>query len=398
MLVRLLEHQAKGRLRAAGIECPSARLARSPEAAERAAQELGRVVVKAQVPIGGRGKAGGVRLAETPAQARAAAEAILGMDIHGYRVPAVLCEEALAVAQEIYLAVTLDRDRRTLAVILSFAGGMEIEKVAQKSPEKIAKLWPDPFSGPLPFEIRTLVLEALAAQAGDAVLTKGRMLVELLPLVSRLYQLALELDASLCEVNPLVLTTSGQLIAGDAKVEVDQNAEFRHPDLLRQLGESGESATGGEDPLEAEARRRGLTYVHLGGDVGVIGNGAGLVMNTVDLVKQQGGSAANFLDIGGGARAEVVLRALEMVLLDPQVRGVFVNIFGGITRGDEVARGLIAARDQLGIQVPLVVRMTGTREAEGRALLEAAGITPATSAAQAARKIVELVARVGAPG
>ncbi|MGH7611396.1 MAG: ADP-forming succinate--CoA ligase subunit beta [Candidatus Dormibacteria bacterium] len=393
--MKLLEHQAKARLRQAGIECPTGRLARSPEEAERAATELGRVVVKAQVPIGGRGKAGGVRLAATPAEARAAAQAILGMDLRGYVVPSVLCEEALDVAREIYLAVTLDRDRRTLAVILSFAGGMEIEEVARVSPEKIAKLWPDPFSGPLPFEIRGLCLRALAALGEEAPSNRSAMLAQLGPIASRLYRLALELDCSLCEINPLVLTGSGQLIAGDAKIEVDANAEYRHPDLVRELADEGEGVSSGEDPLEVEARRRGLTYVHLGGDVGIIGNGAGLVMNTLDLVKQQGGAAANFLDIGGGARAEVVLRALEMVLLDPAVKGVFVNIFGGITRGDEVARGLIEARDRLQMSLPLVVRMTGTREAEGRALLEAAGITPAVSAPEAARKIVELVAQSG---
>ncbi|MGH7692742.1 MAG: ADP-forming succinate--CoA ligase subunit beta [Candidatus Dormibacteria bacterium] len=389
--MKLLEHQAKDRLRRAGLECPTGRVARSSKEAERAAQELGPVVVKAQVPIGGRGKAGGVKLAQTPAEAEAAAAAILGMEIHGYRVPAVLCEQALEIAKEIYLGVALDRDRRTLVVMLSFAGGMEIEEVAEQAPEKIAKLWPDPFAGPQAFEIRELTLRALAAVGGDENLTKPRYLAELVPLVQRLYHLAQELDATLCEINPLVVTSAGQLVAGDAKIEIDQNAEFRHQDLVRELGPDASAATSGDDPLEVEARRRGLTYVHLGGSVGIIGNGAGLVMNTLDLVKQHGGSAANFLDIGGGAKAEVVRRALEMVLLDPAVKGVFVNIFGGITRGDEVARGLIDARDQLGIQLPLVVRMTGTREEEGRQLLEAAGITPAVSAPEAARKIVQLI-------
>ncbi len=215
---------------------------------------------------------------------------------------------------------------------------------------------------------------------------------EAVPVVQRLFGLSQQLDASLCEINPLVVTASGQVIAGDAKIEIDQNAEFRHHDLVRQLGPDAAAATSGDDPLEVEAGRRGLTYVHLGGSVGIIGNGAGLVMNTLDLVKQHGGSPANFLDIGGGARAEVVKQALEMLLLDPAVKGVFVNIFGGITRGDEVARGLISARDELHMTVPLVVRMTGTREEEGRQLLEAAGITPAVSAPEAARKIVELVA------
>ena len=393
--MKLLEHQAKERLRRAGIECPTGRVARSPQEAEQAARELGATVIKAQVPIGGRGKAGGVKLARTPAEAHQAAAAILGMEIHGYTVPSVLCEEALEIAKEIYLGVTVDRDRRCMVVILSFAGGMEIEEVAANSPEKIAKLWPDPFAGPQAFEIRELTLRALAAAGGDDSLSKARYLSELVPLVQRLFKLAQDLDASLCEINPLVVTKSGQVIAGDAKIEIDQNAEFRHRDLVMELGPDAAAATSGDDPLEVEARRRGLTYVHLGGSIGIIGNGAGLVMNTLDLVKQQGGSPANFLDIGGGAKAEVVKQALEMLLLDPEVKGVFVNIFGGITRGDEVARGLITARDELGFKLPLVVRMTGTREEEGRALLEEAGITPAVSAPEAARKIVELLSSGG---
>lgn len=393
--MKLLEHQAKERLRRAGIECPTGRVARSPQQAEQAARELGATVIKAQVPIGGRGKAGGVKLARTPAEAHHAAAAILGMEIHGYTVPSVLCEEALEIAKEIYLGVTVDRDRRCMVVILSFAGGMEIEEVAANSPEKIAKLWPDPFAGPQAFEIRELTLRALAAVGGDDRLSKARYLSELVPLVQRLFKLAQDLDASLCEINPLVVTKSGQVIAGDAKIEIDQNAEFRHRDLVMELGPDAAAATSGDDPLEVEARRRGLTYVHLGGSIGIIGNGAGLVMNTLDLVKQQGGSPANFLDIGGGAKAEVVKQALEMLLLDPEVKGVFVNIFGGITRGDEVARGLITARDELGFKLPLVVRMTGTREEEGRALLEEAGITPAVSAPEAARKIVELLSSGG---
>ncbi len=393
--MKLLEHQAKERLRSVGIECPTGRVARSPQGAQKAAQELGPVVIKAQVPIGGRGKAGGVRLANTPEEAHDIAAAILGMEIHGYSVPSVLCEEALDIAKEIYLGVTVDRDRRSLVVILSFAGGMEIEEVAEHSPEKIAKLWPDPFAGPQPFEIRELTLRALAAVGGDDTLPKGRYLAELVPVVQRLFKLSQELDASLCEINPLVVVRSGQVVASDAKIEIDQNSEFRHQDLVRQLGDDASAATSGDDPLEVEARRRGLTYVHLGGSVGIIGNGAGLVMNTLDLVKQQGGTAANFLDIGGGAKAEVVKQALQMVLLDPEVKGVFVNIFGGITRGDEVARGLIDARAELKMTLPLVVRMTGTREEEGRQLLQAAGITPAVSASEAARKIVGLVGAQG---
>ncbi|MHB1526329.1 MAG: ADP-forming succinate--CoA ligase subunit beta [Candidatus Dormibacteria bacterium] len=393
--MKLLEHQAKSQFRSVGVECPMGRVAHTPEEAARAAAELGAVVIKAQVPIGGRGKAGGVKLARTPEEARAAAAQILGMDIRGFTVPTVLCEQALDIARELYCGVALDRDRRSLVVMLSFAGGMEIEEVAETAPEKIAKLWPDPFAGPQAFEIRQLALDALAAVGGDQSIPKSALLAQLVPLVQRLYSLSQRLDATLCEINPLVITAAGRLIAGDGKIEIDQSAEFRHHDLVAELGDDQGATSSGEDPLEVEAKRRGLTYVHLGGSIGVVGNGAGLVMNTLDLVKQHGGEPANFLDIGGGAKAEVVRQALEMVLLDKQVRGIFVNIFGGITRGDEVATGLVAARDQLHIQVPLVVRMTGTREAEGRQILEAAGITPAVSAPEAAQKIVELTREGG---
>jgi succinyl-CoA synthetase beta subunit len=390
--VKLLEHQAKAQFRSVGVECPMGRLASSPGGAAKVAEELGPVVVKAQVPIGGRGKLGGVKLARTPEEARAAASQILGMDIRGYTVPTVLCEEALDIARELYCGVALDRDRRSLVVMLSLAGGMEIEEVAETAPEKIAKLWPDPFSGPHPFEIRQLGLDALAAVGGDDTIPVPAFLSQLVPLVQRLYGLSQKLDAVLCEVNPLVITAAGRLIAGDGKIEIDENAEFRHHELIKEFADEKGGSSSGEDPLEAEAKRRGLTYVHLGGDVGIMGNGAGLVMNTVDLVKQHGGDPANFLDIGGGAKAEVVRNALQMLLLDPEVKGIFINIFGGITRGDEVANGVISARDQLDIKLPLVVRMTGTREAEGRKILEEAGITPAVSAPEAAQKIVELVA------
>ncbi len=388
--MKLLEYQAKAQLQASGIPVPDGRVARSAAEARAAAETLGPVAVKAQVPIGGRGKAGGIKLARTPDEAAAAAEAILGMELRGYRVPAVWCEQLLPIAAELYCGITVDRDRRGLVVMLSLAGGMEIEEVAAQAPERIAKLWPDPFAGPQPYEIRQLVFAACRAVPPPAAITPARLAAQMVPLVRALHRLADRLDASLCEINPLVVTPDGRLVAGDAKLEVDPNAEFRQQDLVALAAEDGGAATSGDDPLEVVARERGLTYVHLGGEVGVIGNGAGLVMNTLDLVQRSGGAAANFLDIGGGAKAEVVTRALEMVLLDPNVRGIFLNIFGGITRGDEVARGVIEARDALGLDKPLVVRMTGTREVEGRRLLEAAGIAPAASAPEAARLIVEL--------
>ena len=389
--MRLLEYQAKDRFAAAGIAVPQGRLARTPAEAAAAARELGTVAIKAQVPIGGRGKAGGIAVVHTPEEAEREAARILAMDIRGYPVRSVLCETGLDIVAELYLGITLDRDRGRMAVIFSAAGGMEIEQVAAETPDRIAKLWPDPFAGPLPFELRRLAFAGLSASTSPGPHTPG-LAGQLATIGARLHALAMALDATTCEINPLALTTQGQLVAADGKVEIDPNAEYRHQDVIDapRADEPDDDAASGEDPLEVEARRRGLTYVHLDGEVGVIGNGAGLTMNTVDLVKQQGGEPANFLDIGGGAGADKVRNALEMVLLDPKVRGVFINVFGGITRGDEVARGVIAARDELHITKPLVVRMTGTREEEGRGLLEAAGIVPAKSPTEAARTIVAL--------
>jgi succinyl-CoA synthetase beta subunit len=395
--MKLLEYQAKQRFAAAGIPVPPGRLARTPEEAADAARELGRIAVKAQVPIGGRGKAGGIAVVDTPEEARREAARILAMDIRGYPVRSVWCETGLSIDAELYLGITLDRDRRRLVIIFSAAGGMEIEQVAVEAPERIAKLWPDPFAGPQPFEIRQLAFAGLAhaPELHDRV---PKLVTTLVGLTTRLYDVATSLDALTCEINPLVLTDDGNLVAADGKLEIDENADSRHKDIAAELArdETGDDGRSGDDPFEVEARKRGLTYVHLDGDIGCIGNGAGLTMNTLDLVKQHGGEPADFLDIGGGANAERVRNALEMVLLDPKVRGVFINIFGGITRGDEVARGIIAARDQLHITKPLVVRMTGTMEEEGRQLLEAAGIVPAKTATGAAETIVELTREGGA--
>jgi succinyl-CoA synthetase beta subunit len=393
--VKLLEYQAKQQFAGAGIAIPAGRLARSPEEAEAAARELGRIAVKAQVPIGGRGKAGGIAVVDTPEEARREAARILAMDIRGYPVRSVWCETGLEIGSELYLGITLDRDRRRLVVIFSAAGGMEIEQVAEESPEKVGKLWVDPFRGPQPFEVRQLALDALK-HAPALQEQRGRLAGQLVPLAQTLYSLALKLDALTCEINPLVLTPDGRLVAADGKLEIDENAEYRHADVAAEVARdaSGDDGKTGGDPYEAEAKRRGLTYVHLpGGSIGCIGNGAGLAMNTLDLVKQMGGNPNNFLDIGGGANAEKVRNACDMILQDPDVRGIFINIFGGITRGDEVARGIIQARDELGITKPIVVRMTGTREEEGRKLLREAGITPGVSAPDAARKIVELTSQ-----
>jgi succinyl-CoA synthetase beta subunit len=373
--MKLLEYQAKEVLASLGIAIPPGRVARTPDEARDAAAELGPVAVKAQVPVGGRGKAGGIKLARTPEEARAAAEQIIGMDIKGFRVPLVYCEGALDIAREIYLGFTVDRDARANILMLSARGGMDIEQVAEESPEAIARLYPDPWRGPLDFELSQLVY-----QAGLGELARA-----LVPMIKRLYRAIPEHDAVTAEINPLVVTADGKVVAGDAKLETDENAAYRQ----RPLEERYEGVLEG-DPYEVEAKKRNLTYVSLDGEVGIIGNGAGLCMGTLDMVQRAGGSAANFCDIGGGARAEVVENALTVILMNPKVRGVLINVFGGITRGDEVARGLVQARDNLGMRLPLVVRLSGTNEEEGRAILKEHGIEPGASGWEAAQKIVEL--------
>jgi succinyl-CoA synthetase beta subunit len=373
--MKLLEYQAKEVLASLGIPIPPGRVARTPDEAAAACGDLGPVAVKAQVPVGGRGKAGGVSLVFTPDEAAAAASRIIGMDIKGHRVPLVYCEAALDIAREIYLGITVDRDHRANVVMLSARGGIDIEQVAEETPEAIARLYPDPWRGPLGFELNALVWEA---QLGEHV----RRLV---PLIGQLYRAVTEYDAMTAEINPLVVTGEGTLVAGDAKLETDDNAAFRHRELEARYGGVLEG-----DRFEVEAKRRNLTYVSLDGDIGIIGNGAGLCMGTLDMVERAGGRAANFCDIGGGARAEVVENALAVILMNPKVRGVLINVFGGITRGDEVAKGLIKARDSLGMELPLVVRLSGTNEEEGREILKQHGITPGASGWEAAQKIVEL--------
>lgn len=373
--MKLLEYQAKEVLSSLGIAIPPGRVARTPDEAAAACAELGPVAVKAQVPVGGRGKAGGIKLAKTPEEARAAAAQIIGMDIKGFKVPLVYCESALEIEREIYLGFTVDRDARANILMLSAKGGMEIEQVAEESPESIARLYPNPWRGPLDFELAQLVYDA---ELGD-------LARPLTALIKKLYHAIPDLDAVTAEINPLVVTRKGEVIAGDAKLEIDENAMWRHKDLEAKYGSVLEG-----DPYEVEAKKRGLTYVSLGGDIGIIGNGAGLCMGTLDLVQRAGGRPANFCDIGGGAKAEVVENALAVILMNPDVKGVVMNVFGGITRGDEVAKGLVAARDHLKMKLPLVVRLSGTRAEEGREILKQNGIEPGVSAWEAAQKIVEL--------
>ena len=373
--MKLLEYQAKEVLASLGITIPPGVVARNPDEAATAFAKLGPIAVKAQVPVGGRGKAGGIKLARSEDEARRAAEQIIGMDIKGFKVPLVYCEAALDIAREIYVGFTVDRDARANVLLLSAKGGMDIEQVAEESPEAIARLHPNPWRGPLDFE--------LAQVAYDAGL--GELARPLAALVKKLYRAIPDYDALTAEINPLVVTRAGDVIAGDAKLEVDDNAAWRHRDLEERYGSLLEG-----DPYEVEAKKRGLTYVSLDGDIGIIGNGAGLCMGTLDLVQRAGGKPANFCDIGGGAKAEVVENALAVILMNPKVKGVLINVFGGITRGDEVAKGVVTARDNLKMRLPLVVRMSGTREEEGRKILKENGIEPGVSGWEAAQKIVEL--------
>jgi succinyl-CoA synthetase beta subunit len=374
--LKLYEFQAKELFARYGIPVPRGRMVTDPAEAAAAARELGRVAVKAQAHAGGRGKAGFIKLAGSPDEAEKFAAGMLGQTFKGYLIQRLLIEQAQQFTAEYYLAVTVDRTTRSPIMMLSAMGGIDIEQVADEHPDKIARLVSDVAFGPFDFQLRKLVADA------DLDKNTARQVVEI---ARKLYRAFVETDASLAEINPLMVTADGTVLAADAKFEVDDNALFRHEDLL-VFKEEAE-----EDPIEAEAHRRGVTYVRLpGGEIGIIGNGAGNTMMTLDLVNRAGGKPANFLDIGGGARADQVRQALEIVLMDENVKGVLFNIFGGITRGDEVARGILEATSTMDIKVPIVVRMAGTRAEEGLELLEGSKLTPAAGPLEAAETIVRL--------
>lgn len=374
--MKLHEYQAKEIMRRYGIPTPKGQVAQTPDEAYRIASELeGHVVVKAQVHVGGRGKAGGISVVKSPEEAKEAASRILGMNIKGLTVRKVLVEQAVEAEDEYYLGVTIDRSRKAIVIIASSEGGVDIEEVAAKTPEKISKVRSTPKEGFMPWQAR-----ALALSAGF----DRRCIPQVGAYFSYLFRLFVENDAELAEINPLMLTEDGRVIAADAKITLDDNALLRHPEYA-ELWEAE-----GDDPLEQEARRRGLTYVKLNGDIGVIGNGAGLVMATIDAIKAEGGEAANFLDIGGGARAEVVQNALELILMDKDVKAILINVFGGITRCDEVAQGLIKAIESVDLDLPVVVRLVGTREKEGRALLSGTSVVTADTMVDAAKRIVAI--------
>ena len=390
----LYEYQARDLFEAHGVPVPPGVVASTPAEAEAAAGRLGGglTVVKAQVKTGGRGKAGGVRLARTPAEAHAAAEAILGMDIKGHTVRRVLVASGVDVAREFYFSVLLDRAERRCLAMCSVEGGMEIEQLARERPQALARVPIDPLAGLDEAKAREIVRAAgFDPETGEKVA----------PVLLRLWDVYTGEDATLVEVNPLVLTERGEVLALDGKVTLDDNSRFRHPAHEALLDKAA------EDPLEARAKELGLNYVKLSGQVGVIGNGAGLVMSTLDVVasagEELGVGPANFLDIGGGASADVMSDGLDVILGDPEVRSVFVNVFGGITACDEVARGIVAALETLdeAAAKPIVVRLDGNAVAEGRAILAEANhplVTLVDTMDGAAAEAARLAAAAGRAG
>jgi succinyl-CoA synthetase beta subunit len=380
--VDLYEYQGKELFRRFGIPVSEGRLATTPEEARAAAEELGGpVVVKAQVLTGGRGKAGGIKLASDPADAEAKAGEILGLDIRGHVVRRLWIERASDIAKEYYLSLTFDRGAKQILFMLTREGGVDIEEVAEQRPEALARLHANPLEGFQPYQARRVIYGAGIDDPGEQK--------QVLAIVGKLYDCFVGCDAMLCEINPLIVTPDGEVRALDSKFTVDDNALYKHPEIaeMRDL----EAA-----PVEERvAREKGVTYVKLDGEVGILGNGAGLVMSTLDVIALAGGRPANFCDLGGGGDAQGVVDALEIITADPHVRSIFFNIFGGITRCDEVARGILQALEQMAIEHPMVVRLDGTNAEEGRELL--AGAAPPNlhtepTMLDAARRAVELAA------
>jgi len=377
--VDLLEYKGRNVLARYDVPLLAGREAATVDEAVAAAEEIGcPVVVKAQVKIGGRGKLGGIKFADSVDEARLQATSILGMDIRGHTVHELWIQKATDIESEYYAAIVFDRAAKAALVMLCTEGGMDIEQVAEQHPEALSRLHVDPLIGFHPFHGRRLAYEAGAAP--DVARQVGDLLAEL-------YEVFTQEEATLVEINPIVITPERKVIALDAKVTLDDNALFRHPENA-ELEDSG-----GADPQEQMARERGLTYVKLDGDIGIFGNGAGLVMSTLDVVAHAGGAAANFLDAGGGAKADAIVASVEVILSNPNVKAVLFNVFGGITRCDEVAKGLIEAYQTLKPTVPFVVRLDGTNDVEARKLLADAdlpNVFPEATMDSAAAKVVEL--------
>ncbi|MCU0610485.1 MAG: ADP-forming succinate--CoA ligase subunit beta [Candidatus Eisenbacteria bacterium] len=386
--MKVHEYQAKGILARSGVPIPKGRVVGNPEDAYHAARELGgRVVIKAQVHAGGRGKAGGIQLAQTPEEAEAKAGRMLGSSLVTYQtggrgvvVKRVLVEEVVPLLRELYLGAVLDRALSRVVVMASTEGGVEIEETATRSPEKIFKEWADPFIGLADFQTRRLAMRLSSDRA---------IIRQLAGVISGVYAAFLANDASMVEINPLVITDDGRVMALDAKMSFDDSALYRRADVA-QMRDPAE-----EDSLEEEARTQGLSFVRLDGNIGCVVNGAGLAMATMDIVKYFGGSPANFLDIGGSSSPEKVLAAMRVLLADPRVKTVLFNIFGGITRCDDVATGMVQALREIGTPLPVVVRLTGTNEEEGRRILQEVGLEVGSSMEEAVKKAVAKAAEQG---
>ena len=377
--MRLHEYQSKEIFASHQIPIPRGRLASTPEEAKLIAEELGGpVVLKAQVLVGGRGKAGGIRLVRSPEEAEEEAAKILGERIKDIPVRRLLIEEAVNIQQEIYFGMTVDRERSETILIASAEGGVDIEEVARTTPEKIARVGITPLLGLRDFQVRNL--------ATEIEIPRG-LWRAFITISQNLYQAYQELDATLAEINPLVVTGADRLIALDGKMILDDNALFRHPEFLDKRD------TSIEPPEEQEARKFGLAYIKLEGNIGCLVNGAGLAMATMDIIKHKGGEPANFLDIGGGASAEKVAAALRIILADPQVETVLINIFGGITRCDEVASGIRQTLNEIDTEIPFIIRLVGTNEKEGREILANANLTTAETLEEAALKAVKASGR-----
>jgi len=376
--LKLFEFEAKDILRNYGIAAPRGRVASSPDEVETVAREIGKpVVLKSQVLVSGRGKAGGILFADDPDEARKVASRLIGSTIKGASVGSLLVEEKLDICRQFYASVTIDRQARRYIVLLSTSGGVDIEEIAQATPEKILREWVDPEQG---FSQRSA--EGMLHRLGEI---EEADIGRLAAVAANLYQAALDYDAELVELNPAVKTATGEFMAADARMIIDDNALFRHPEF-----EGRKSYRAEDTPREAEARRDGLSYVELDGDIGIIGNGAGLVMATMDLVHHFGGRPANFLDIGGGARTELIKKGLLLVMAKPEVRAVLVNILGGITRCDVVAEGLVEGLAESAVRKPIAVRLMGTNEAEGMAILRRAGLNIYPDMETAAREVLKL--------
>jgi succinyl-CoA synthetase beta subunit len=361
--MKLFEFEAKDILRKYGIAAPRGRVADGPDEAGRIAEEIGKpVVLKSQVLVSGRGKSGGIVFANDAGEARRVASNLIGSTIKGSLVNSLLVEEKLDIVEQLYASIIIDRQARRYVVLASTSGGVDIEEVALTSPERIGRHWVDPA---VDFSRHTA--EAMTAQFSDISQDDADKFASI---IDTLYRVTIDYDAELVEINPLAKTSSGEFVAADARIILDDNAIFRHPEFEGRSSERAE-----DTPREAEARRQKLAYVDLEGDIGIIGNGAGLVMATMDLVHVFGGRAANFLDIGGGAQADVIKRGLVLVMSKPEVKAVLVNILGGITRCDIVAQGIVQGLEESSVKKPIAVRMMGTNEKEGAAILRQAGVS-----------------------